>query len=59
MIGNIAFFSYLAFCSVFLFLFGRKEQKNQFLEWRIMREKAERVENAKKYPKFAFLSDTR
>lgn len=47
--------AYVSFCAVFLWKFARPEQKRQWMEWRLMRDKAERVENAKKAPKFAFL----
>lgn len=45
---NLIFAAYVCLCFGFLFLFGRQEQKLQFTEWQIMREKAERVRNAEK-----------
>jgi len=48
MVDNLIIAIYVCVCVPFLILFAREEQKWQFREWQMMREKAERVRNAEK-----------
>ena len=52
---TLFFLIYLAFCSIFIFFFAKKQERNEEKEHYIMLDKRKRVNSAIKTAKFKFL----